>query len=405
MKIAFITTEYVTEAEFDGGLANYLYRVAIALSSLGHVVEIFTLSDHDGETFHDGIRVHRVVNRSAFFSLLNRGTRYRLKRTLRFLSLAYCLHRRMMRRMRRCSFDAIQAASCFGCGLFATLNGRVPVVTRVSSFEPLFRLHYHRPLTLDQRLCELIESLAIKRSDAVYAPSRFLATLLQEQGRIAVDVLRPPFRLHPGSEDDEIYRQVAAGRKYFLFYGSIGFLKGCETIAKTLPHLLAAYPDMNFVFAGKVMGGPGNMDMAQYIRMRADSHIQRVIFTGALRHQALYPLIRYAHAVVLPSLVDNLPNTMLEAMAFAKVVIGTRGTSFEEYLQEGVTGFLVPADDPESLSKTMEMVWQMDSSELNRIGIQAKVALKELAPDVACGNLIRYLERAIDLDCKMTQAG
>ena len=41
MRIAFVTTEYISEPLFAGGLANYTYRVARALRELGHDVEVF----------------------------------------------------------------------------------------------------------------------------------------------------------------------------------------------------------------------------------------------------------------------------------------------------------------------------------------------------------------------------
>ena len=46
MKIAFLTTEYVTEQDFDGGLSIIIQDLHIS-QVRGHHVEIFTLSDHD----------------------------------------------------------------------------------------------------------------------------------------------------------------------------------------------------------------------------------------------------------------------------------------------------------------------------------------------------------------------
>lgn len=396
MNIAFISTEYITEADFDGGLANYLYRAARFLSETGNHVEIFTLSENSGEICHDGIRIHRVNNRSALFTVLNRITRYRFRRAIGFLSLSYCLNRRLNMRMREHEFDIIQASSCFACGLFSTFGRRIPVVNRISSFEPLFRMYYRRPLTLDQRLCERLELWAIKRSDAAYAPSRFLADLLRTQEGVAVDVLRPPFALHPGPEDETVYNRHLAGKPYFLFFGTVGFLKGCETIADALPSLLEKYPDMHFVFAGKVLDGPDGLNMQQYVSRRAGPHSARVIFTGSLRHHLLYPLIRNARAVVLPSLVDNFPNTMMEAMAFSKVVIGAHGTSFEEFIEPGVTGFLVPKDDPDKLAQVMEKVWNMNMETLSRIGRKAEKKVLALSPQHTGDALLSYFRRVME---------
>jgi hypothetical protein len=63
LRIAFLTPEYVTESNFDGGLANYLHRVARGMKQHGHDVEIFTRSDQNDTISHDGILVNRVNRR------------------------------------------------------------------------------------------------------------------------------------------------------------------------------------------------------------------------------------------------------------------------------------------------------------------------------------------------------
>lgn len=60
MRIGFLTTEFVTESCFSGGLAHYLYRVSRALVLRGHEVHVITLSEGTAAEFeHDGIgRAH-----------------------------------------------------------------------------------------------------------------------------------------------------------------------------------------------------------------------------------------------------------------------------------------------------------------------------------------------------------
>ncbi|MBC8432932.1 MAG: glycosyltransferase family 4 protein [Desulfobacterales bacterium] len=396
MNIAILTTEYVTEKDFHGGLANYLYRVTQNLVLSGHHVEVFTLSDQDNKIHHDGVVIHQVMNRSAFFTFLNRLTRYRFKRTFRFLSLSRCLEKRLKERRKDQPFDIVQASSCFACGFFSTFQSKLPVVSRVSSFEPLFRKFYRRTLSLDQRICEWLELYALKRSNAVYAPSIFLANILKIEEHIPTDVLRPPFSIETERFDESIYKKHLNGNKYFLFFGAIGFLKGCEVIANSLPEMLSRFLDIHFVFAGKSLEGPQGLTMMDYVYQQAESFKERVHYLGVLRHPQLYPIIKNSIAVVLPSLVDNFPNTMLEAMAFGKVVIGTKGTSFEEFIDDSVSGFLVEPGSAIELTTAMVKVCEMSEEERELIGYSAQEKIKHLNPEKACKNLLEYFQKIID---------
>lgn len=396
MRIAFLTTEYVTEEEFHGGLANYLYRIVHAMMSRGHDIEVFLLSDRDGDVHHHDVLVHQVQNRSLLFDLFCRLTRYKFKRTCRFLSLSRCLKRHLLTRHSVQPFDIVQASSCFACGLFSTFRPCVPIVTRVSSFEPLFRKFYRRQLNLDQRICEWLELLAIKRSTAAYAPSRLLAGILEKEKGAKTDVLRPPFSLETNHADESAYRMHLPGKKYFLFYGAIGFLKGGEILAQVLPVILKMFPEMHFVFAGSVHEGPAGLDMMDYIWQKAGNFRERIHYLGILRHPQLYPVIEHSHAVVLPSLIDNFPNTMLESMAMGKVVIGTRGTSFEELIEDGVTGILVEPNNPDALLQAMEKVWNMSEKGREDMGTCAKRRIAALAPQTTCLKLERYFQKVIE---------
>lgn len=399
MDIAFLTTEYITEKEFDGGLANYLYRVAQVLRLRGHYVEIFTLSEDDSEVYHQGILVHRVANKGFSLELLNRLTRYKFKRTLRFLSLSYCLNKRLHKReeARRQQFDIVQASSCFACGLFSTLNRHRPLVTRVSSFEPLFRKFYRRQLNLDQRLCEWLELLVLIRSHAVYTPSRLLLKVLEGQDKLQVDVLRPPFFLELKNNhfDRSIYERYLFGKRYLLFFGAIGFLKGAEILAQILPKFLSKYPEIYFVFVGKVLEGPEGLTMMDYIMQKARTFKERIVYLGILAHPQLYPIIKGADAVVLPSLIDNFPNTMLESMALGKIVIGTKGTSFEEFIEQGLTGILAEPNSAQALLEAMETVCNMPEEPRNRISDLAQKEIGRLSPEITCAKLEGYFDQVL----------
>ncbi|MDY6989118.1 MAG: glycosyltransferase family 4 protein [Thermodesulfobacteriota bacterium] len=390
-----MTTEYITESDFAGGLANYLHRVARSMMQMGHSVEVFTLSESDGEIRSHGLPVNRIREDSSLFTFLDRLTRYRFKRTLRFLARSYNVRKRMQQKQSSQAFDVMQATSCYACGLFSTFKKRAPLVTRVSSLEYIWERTYRRPLNLDQRICEWLELLALRRSDAVYAPSHLLSSILTTTKNIKTDCLRPPFSVETTTLDDTVFRKYLLGHQYLLFYGTVGFLKGCEVLAHSLPELLSKFSGLYFVFVGKAHRGPHGLTMMDYVKNQAGDFKDRVLHLDVLPHSQLYPIIKGARAVVLPSLIDNFPNTMLESMALGKVVIGTNGASFEELIDHGVSGFLVEPHNAQALSEGMEKVWKMPEKERMKIGRAAQECVKFLAPEKACMELEQYFRRVL----------
>lgn len=396
MHIAFLTPEYITEQDFNGGLANYLSRAAQGMKERGHKIEIFTRSDIDETIVLGGITVHRIKIKCFLLGTINQLTRYKLRRSIESLSLSYSLKQRFLRRQKEEPFHVIQVSNYLACGLLLTF-GRHPaaIITRISSHEPLWREAYRKPLNIDQKILEFLEFLSVRRSEAVYSPSKLLSRIFKEKNNIEAEVLRPPFFLDTVSMDDSVYQRHLADKKYLFFHGSIGFLKGGEVIAKSLQDILSKYSDMYFAFAGKDSFGPDGNSMSDYIRACAGRYNNRIIFLDVLPHSQLYPVIQHCLTVVLPSLIDNLPNAMLESMFLEKVVIGTRGASFEEFIDDNVSGILIERNNPAALSEAISMVWEMSDERKKEIGREAKRRVAVLYPENTCKELEQYFKKAL----------
>jgi sugar transferase (PEP-CTERM/EpsH1 system associated) len=82
-------------------------------------------------------------------------------------------------------------------------------------------------------------------------------------------------------------------------------------------------------------------------------------------------LMRCFDLFVLPSLAEGISNTILEAMATGLPVLATAVGGNPELIQAGVTGTLVPRDDPESMARAMRAY--AESAELcRRHGMEAR---------------------------------
>lgn len=403
MRIAFFTTEYAHQSYGTGGLASYLRQVTRSLAELGHEPEVFALAPKDA-TFQDGaVLVHDVAGTPLPLDWMSRVRFvWRLRELLRrwegyetHLGHAWYLYRAFARRHREKPFDIVQSANNTACGLIAALRKPLPVVTRVSTWQPLWREANRSPLTRGERQRERAESWQLRFSSSVYSPSRFLADLLHRQRHLAVDVVEPPFDKAALPPLEAPLPVPLAPLSYGIFFGGLGYMKGCDRLLEVLPDLLDRNPDMAFVFVGRPRPSADGVPFDQHIREQLGRFGTRVAVLPELAHAELFPLVAHARLVALPSRIDNLPNTCLEAMALRRVVIATKNASFEQLIADGETGFLVDQDDGAALGQRMEQVWRMDPAAREHIGDRAAQSLDRLRPQQATRALVDYYQATI----------
>jgi glycogen synthase len=296
--------------------------------------------------------------------------------------------------------DIVQYCHLGGSSLFKKVN--VPSVVRLSSYTPLARARggYEFAQPFQTRQQEFIERLALKKADAIYGPSRIIGRVVEEEIGREVGIIESPFILDTTDLDLSLFSATIEGSEYLLFFGSLSVLKGLVTIADILYTLLSRYPKLKFVLVGKQIADYQRAPMMDYVWDRAKEHRDRVIYLGQLHHEQLYPIIANAKAVVLPSRIDNFPNTCLEAMALSQIVIGTHGTSFEQLLVDGVSGFLCDIDDPKSLLASIEKALGLTDETRARMGKMAAARIYDLRPERVVKQLLDFYYEVIKRDVR-----
>lgn len=394
LRIAFATPEYVTEDYFDGGLANYINRIAKLLVELGHDVHVVTLSQKNEEQFeHEGVMVHRVMLKPVWYAF-SRVTRYSLTTTLHWLNFSTQAFRKLKQLHRQHPFHLIQYPSYSFCGLISIPFLRTTHVVRASSYQPALNAAAGVERNLDTAVAERLEALQYKLTRNVFAPNSAMQKMLANKTNLRdAPVIRTPFYVETRDWDETVYEQFFKGRKYALYFGRFQLHKGFHTLAQSLPRFLNQCPDAYVALVGRDMESTFGSSMAGFARAQCGSSASRLILLDHLPHSQLYPVIAGAHLVVLPSLIDNSPNACLEAMGLGRVVIGTSGTSFDELIVDGVNGFLVPRADHESLAEKMIAAW--DDPRLAKMSEAAKQRMLEFAPEKTVTSLLSYYSEVI----------
>jgi sugar transferase (PEP-CTERM/EpsH1 system associated) len=209
------------------------------------------------------------------------------------------------------------------------------------------------------------------------AMSQDLASYLQHKIRV------PPSRIaqiyngvdstlfHPVGESRDVMPHANFSGPGHFVIGSVGRMQDVKdplTLARAFVRLMQAMPGAEQRLR-LVMVGDG--PLRERVRMLlVEAGVDEYAWLPGERND-IAGMMRSFDLFVLPSLAEGISNTILEAMASGLPVLATAVGGNPELIQTGVTGTLVPRDDPESMARAMRAY--AESTELcRRHGMEAR---------------------------------
>jgi glycosyltransferase involved in cell wall biosynthesis len=285
----------------------------------------------------DGIRVRRVFVGDGRVSRARAG-----------LALATALVT-AARKSRVVHFHGVSRKSAPLARLAHALGKRVVLkLTSVGEDDPLSaRARRYRPL--------------YAAADVVVGPSPEMADRYHRAG-LAPD----RFRLIPNGVDLDRFRPAdnrtrRAARRALdlpdepvvLFVGYFSTEKRPDLLFRAWAHAREQGMTSTLVMVGATRGRHPEIDPEMIMRLRADAERRGLAKHLAFieRTDAIEAVYRAADVFALPSVREGLPNALLEAMACGLPCVATRLPGVTDaIIEDGVTGWLVPADDAAALS-------------------------------------------------------
>ncbi len=140
------------------------------------------------------------------------------------------------------------------------------------------------------------------------------------------------------------------GELMLLAAGRFHWRKGFPNLLKAFRLLL----DMGIGAQLILVGAGPERDRVSYWINELDLHA-RVRLVGKLPPEEINRLLRRAHAFVQSSVAEGLSNSLAEAMAAGRPVFATDVGGTPEIVHDGVNGFLLPWDEPESWGQQLAM--------------------------------------------------
>lgn len=185
-------------------------------------------------------------------------------------------------------------------------------------------------------------TLSAARAAAVVVPSEFLRNIFQQYD-IRVRVI-------PNIVDLSLFQPNLQQRNYedgphLVVARNLEPIYDVATAIHAFAVIRQEFPNARLSVAGT---GPDRQRLEQLVR---DLQVRSAVsFTGMLDRIQMRTLLSSADALLNPSTADNMPNSILEALASRVVVISTNVGGVPFMVENGKTALLVPPRDPAAMA-------------------------------------------------------
>ncbi|MBP8997146.1 MAG: glycosyltransferase [Anaerolineaceae bacterium] len=270
--------------------------------------------------------------------------------------------------------DIVQVPNLESIGIFLPRKRNYQLIVRASSDRKLWDEENEIRPTLDSRMVQKLEARQYKKADKIFAPSKYLANILTKNLKRPVDIIGSPIHVNFLKWDFDFMRENhLEDFQYVLYFGVLSRRKGIFNIAEAIRTCWEMGFDKKLVVIGHDIRTNGISNLARMKDIIGDSFCNpNFIFFPTIKHSQLFPVIEKSKFVLMPSIIDNSPNSLLEVMEIGKIIIGTYDSGLDEFYSPLCTDLLVKKGDSISLSQKIMQIDGYSDDELLHLGLLLK---------------------------------
>lgn len=327
MKILLLNYEY---PPLGGGGAPVTRDMAIRLAKEGHSVDVVTMSFKGLKRYEndEGVNVYRVP------SIRGNQAICRTHEMFTYVISAFFFSLRLTRKNR---YDLMHTHFIFPTGPVAYLLKKITklplIITAHGSDVPGYNPDRFK---LMHKLLKIAWIKIVKEADIITCPSEFLKKLIRENCKIAVEVVPNGFQATEFQERPKEKKILIATRLFKR---------------KGVQYFLEAIKDMDINWEINIAGDGPHLGA---LKKQAQSVKPHVNFLGFVKGKILKDLYETSSIYVFPSVIEDFPIVLLEAMSAGNAIITTNSSGIPEVV--GDTALLVDPRDPKGIRESLEML-------------------------------------------------
>jgi glycosyltransferase involved in cell wall biosynthesis len=217
-----------------------------------------------------------------------------------------------------------------------------------------------------------MEKFCIRGADLLISPSQYLVDELKV--RMKLDDLEIVVVPNPYVFKSQSVYQFNKKDK-LVFFGKLTLQKGALELIQYFQQLWDSgfEQPLYMIGGGNHMYYPEGTDMIHHINRKYKKEIaeKKLQLLGSIRQEKIGGYLGDACIVIIPSLVDNLPYTVLEAMNKGKIVLASVQGGQSEIVEDGVNGFLFSHVESGSFKNKLNTILSLTDEEANKISRSA----------------------------------
>jgi D-inositol-3-phosphate glycosyltransferase len=388
-----------------GGMNVYVREITRQLGVMGIHVDVFTRSqnEHVPHVLHDLGYGNRIVH-------IRAGSEFPLpkKELVTYLpQFVEGIHE--FSESKGISYDLLHSHYWMSgmAAIELKKNWGIPIVHMFHTLGVMKNRVAQTPVELEGEYRIDGEREVLKAADKIIAATtaEYAQLLWLYQADVNKIMIIPPGvdvgRFYPiPSDEAKEYIGVPPCGRMLLFVGRIEPLKGLDVLIEAISIMQQNEVLKENPFCLAIIGGDAEESAEhenfEISRIKALSEkyglSDMVTFLGKKNQDSLPYYYSAAEAVVVPSQYESFGMVALEAMACGTPVVASQIGGLAYLVQDGVTGFTVPVDDPLELADKLTSIIQ-DPNLRDRMGKQAvKVAQDYAWEKIASKLLVVYEE-------------
>lgn len=183
----------------------------------------------------------------------------------------------------------------------------------------------------------------LTKATKILVPSLYLKEIFTEYGFTA-EIFPNIIDLEKFSNSETVNKNLES--PVLLVSRNLEPIYDIATAIKAFVIVLKKYPEARLIIAGS---GPEKEKLEQKVKILNVAN--KVEFTGRLDNEKMPALYQNATVMINPSLVDNMPISILEAFASHVPVVSTNIGGVPYLITNNKTGLLVPVDNPTEMAE------------------------------------------------------